>query len=645
MALAHLRYEGAHGDAHRFRVDLGSNAYFAWAVGGDPITANGVTMLNRRTAESGLLGPLSPPERRNAVLDIPMGVFDRESSSVQILSFRTERLEGPAASDILDVGTLRLRSAQPALRLPPRARAMQAPGEVSTAMFLESIAGVVSGLLPALAQLAPVVLPMISNLLGGGRSGGGATGGAAQPAAAPAQGAASADTQRLIAQLVQQVAQLLGPNGHGAAPPAAAARQVTAHALGYSEAKAIPAALLAALPALMPLLQQVLTPQTIQSVLQTADPNRLLSTITNGLTQLAQVGLQANQQQLDHLRALNPGLGDETAIRLLESASVAMSSLRQRRPFRRTDRVQLKLPDVALVSVGGRPEVLFAPEREWRFPVEVATAHPIKKAELHVALQRSDTMEVVHEQTYEVAATAGGRLEVVAAVPAHVVASLTPGDDHLVTLTLTWPTGKGRLGATVTQLVEAAGAVTFGSVTGEGEVVALNDVVAHRAWWHKVWGITLDDAVRRADVTVAYSYRLVADGSEVTRRESTVDAAVPEGRREMEGTVTSGLDCGLVALNQLLHTLTGSSLGPDELTALRSPALARHLSGQAKGRITLHGGRGDELAIWVWPEVKLHRLVLHRPGEIAPTGQIRSLSEAEVRFPFPALAHVVGAAT
>jgi len=380
-------------------------------------------------------------------------------------------------------------------------------------------------------------------------------------------------------------------------------------------------------------------------VLQTADPNRLISTVTQGLAQLAGLGLQANQQQLDHLRALNPGLGDDLAAQLLMAASLSTVSQRGLPEYTRTERVQLRLPEVELTSVAGRPDVLFAAGQDWHFPVEVQTPRPIRKGHLHLAVKRSPSLDVLYECGYDVEVSMAGRLDTVPVVPAGTVSQLESGSEVLVVLTLTWPTKRGRLGASVTQVVVVAGPVTLGPVTGDGELIPLNDLDAHRPFWHRTWAATLDDTMRRADLNVTYTYRLDVEGADIVRDATRVEASVPEGRRELTGSISTGLRCGLVALNQLLHSLTGASLQPPELEALRSPALARHLGGRATTRVQLHGTRGDSVAIWVWPEVKVHRIVLHRTDEVAPTGQVKSFTDTDVRFPFPVLAHVVGAVT
>ena len=137
----------------------------------------------------------------------------------------------------------------------------------------------------------------------------------------------------------------------------------------YSYASIAP--LLAALPALAPLLQSVLTPQTVQSLISAADPNKLLSTTIAGVMDAAKIGQQATDALHAHLRALNPGLGDDVLVPLLLAMSMAPEREYDRYTISRL--VQVELPTWPRSSLGGYPQVAFRRGEDMTLPVSVVS--------------------------------------------------------------------------------------------------------------------------------------------------------------------------------------------------------------------------------------------------------------------------------
>ena len=105
MALAVLRFDGADGGGRlRFRADIGRNRFYQFAVGGEEVSrAGGLTTLAEPRHVSPLAGPLEESALGRFPVEIPRELFDREHAHVQLMSFRNERREGPAVSDIVRV--------------------------------------------------------------------------------------------------------------------------------------------------------------------------------------------------------------------------------------------------------------------------------------------------------------------------------------------------------------------------------------------------------------------------------------------------------------------------------------------------------------------------------------------------------------
>ena len=136
-------------------------------------------------------------------------------------------------------------------------------------------------------------------------------GGSAPPGGAPAVGGgggtaappAKPDLGRLLAQLIQQITQATGapPACAAAASPGEAPVRPLARSAPHRYSYASWAQLLAALPALSGVLEKVLTPETIQSLIGAGNPNKLMKTVFDGLASAAKIGQEATDKLHEHL--------------------------------------------------------------------------------------------------------------------------------------------------------------------------------------------------------------------------------------------------------------------------------------------------------------------------------------------------------
>lgn len=676
MALSIARWRGEHDGHQEFDVDIGSNRYYAWGVGSGTRTHDGVRLLAARSTTSPLLGPLQPSGRGRAVLRVPSDTFTADQHHLQLLSFRDEELRGPAASDIVEVPwgwTPRADRTEDPMSAATLSVSESTTGtpmpRLSEAQFLGALAGVVSQVLPIVQQALPIVgqvAPVIGRLLAGGAPAAPAAPTGAGPggsAGAPASSSPAPDLAQLLSQLLTQLQQAGAP-ATAAAPTAAAPTGGTSGAASvpylrgsYSRgssstgpARALPerysrasvAPLLAALPALAPLLQSVLTPQTVQSLIQAADPNRLLQTGIAGLLDAARIGQQATDNLHEHLRQLNPGLGDEALIPLLAAMSTS-ASYDRRRPRHKLSRVvRLALPDLAPVELGGYPQVAFRHGDEITLPVEVDTPRPIPRASLHVCVKDAGTLRWVAERRWKLGRVDPGRLPQTVALPSPVAHRLTPGREYLVEIALNWPGSQGLMGATTSQLVRVVGDALFDSMDTGGPPIRLDDVDRDRDWWHRVYADSVDERGTRLRARLEYELRLDPGSSpRIHRSETEVDLEQVTERRA-EGTLRAGMSVPLPALSRLAARLTGRPFDEPTMHALATPEFAAAFDRAATCSVALSGRRGSQLAIWVWPEVKLHQAFLSRPGQVsAQTGQILSYETEAVSVPVPGLVHVL----
>lgn len=653
MALAFIEFEDGDESNATFRIDAGTNRYYAYGIGGGEASeTSGVRLLRDRSFTSPLFGPVDEALHGRAVLTVPRGHFDREHHHIQLLTFRNRDGSGPAASEILDVP---LRGAPAGDEdLPPlsfsrsafmkttnRNRPAQSVafnvGEqrpASRAFFLQA-------LLPLLPQVLPAVMPLISNLFGGGNGAAAATG--------PLQQLGSPRTIELITQLIQQLTGAAGASRTAAAPPAtpAPAANTSTQASVYSSQMMFPIAALAGmLPSLMPLLQNVLTPQTIQSLAGIADPTRVIGVVTQGLQQLGQLALQGQQQQLDHLRALNPGVADPALDALLQSLSLgAASTAAKQIRYRRTDAVRLSFADTATAIVGGRPRVAYRRDRDITFPLAVETPKPIRDAELQILLKKR-TGDVLYSRSQIVPRAESGRLEAVPSIPAPELRRLAAGEDFLVCAALAWKTKKGgRIGTSITQMITLVDELTLDRAEGEGEVIPLNDVQRYRDFWHKAWQGSFSKDRRRLTFDCRYYYAFDPK-RETNGRMETVTRLEESGLHKESARLKSGMLVSAFALNQLIPQISSYPLlGDAELAALRTNDAASHFHQAARLHAKMSGRPGTDAAMWVYPEVRMHKLTLKRAENVSESGHVVEFSDRAVYFPVPVMAHFIGAGT
>ncbi|MGY1705705.1 hypothetical protein ACI79C_14140 [Geodermatophilus sp. SYSU D00697] len=671
-----LRWEGG----RRFAVDLGrTNRYYAWAVGdGRTIGQDGLRLLADPVRVSPVLGPLLEESLGRGALVLPSDALDREHRAVQLMSFRTPARAGPAVSEVVRVPLDAVVDAReleiadhrrpPAADLSPPALPLAAscPADVSRTALRTGVAAMarpstaprpsptyssaffIDVLLSALPAVLPTVAPLIGDLVGKaapallraiGPAGGGAGGGTAAAPVDRAVGAAVGDP-RLAGVLSDLVRQLLAAAAGqpAAGTPAAKAQPAPPVAMasgvgGVSTAMVAPA-LLAAIPALLPVLQQVLNPQTIQAVLQA--PNQHLQTVTNAMRDFARLGIESHEQDLAHLRAIHPDVNGGAVEQLLASMSLGLSRPSGELPFRRVASVGLAFAGTVPLVVGGRTVLAYRAGVPLRFPVDVRTPRTIPQATVELCLKDADTLQVLHRARWRAEQVGDGRLLTVPEVDVPV----PPGRDALVTVALVWRNAQGRpRGTSVQQRITVAGDLLFDRVEESGELIPLADPDQHRELWHRVWEGQLDGPTR-IDVHTAYAYEPAPQLAGHQQRPTRVSWSAD--RRTLH--LDAGLRLAPGGLAALLPRLdpAASPLTAAELAALADPALVTRLALRANHRGSLAGRRGSRVALYVHPEVKLQQLVLQRPSGADGNGHVRSFEEHRLRLPLPALVHVLG---
>ena len=410
-------------------------------------------------------------------------------------------------------------------------------------------------------------------------------------------------------------------------------------AQGYSEAMVAPA-LLAALPALMPLLQQVLSPENIKTLVDA--PQKMTGQVINGVLDMAKLGLQATEAEREHLRKLNPGVDDPALHQLLMSMSRGFAAA-QRLNYRRVASVKLSFDEVQTQVLFGRERVLYRHDRALQFPLSVITPQTIDKARVVIQVKHPDTLAVLIEDGEEIGELSSGPIPLVPRIEEAQVAKLEPNQDYIVIVTLLWRSKKGtQVGTSIQQRVTLIGEYSFDRVEESGKPIAASDFEQFRDLWHKVWEGDFGGAgahVARLDCR----YYLVVNPKRTNnaRLDTHVES---EGDDKLGGKLKAGMEYSPYVLNHLMSRLApgNTPLNDAELEALSGSDFVDRFNQAAQFSGKLKGRKGERGALWVYPEFKIQTLVLTRAEDVDDNGNVRTLSEMRVKFPIPVLLHFVG---
>jgi hypothetical protein len=478
------------------------------------------------------------------------------------------------------------------------------------------------------------VVALIQQIASAGSGSAGATGTPAA-AAAPVQATGYRSLRRYSPALAARMGRPRRPvssrRGGGSGPR-------------YAEAQVAPA-LLAALPALMPLLQQVLNPQTIQAVLEA--PARHTGVVIDGLKDMARLGIESHEQDLRHLRELNPGVDDPALDALLASLSLGLSQRQRELDYKRVESVHLRFAEVHTEDLYGQTKTLYHYGQALAFPFVVETPRPIASGVLQLSVKDAESLEVLLEKTGRVKGVEGGPAPVVPRLSEAQVRTLQPNKDYLICLTLVWKNRSGaNRGSAIKQKITLVSDYAFDRVEESSELIPLNDVARFREFWHKIWHGEFRDDLKRYALDCKYYYVLNAKRTSNARMETKMLTLGEEDRR-VTGRLKTGMELSPDELNRLIPRIAPGAqpLSSEELQALRSQDFVERFNQAARYQAKLRGRSGDSGALWVYPEFKLQRVVLQQVGQVNANGNVLNFVEHSVQFPMPALLHFIGART
>ena len=676
MALAFLRFQGSDEIHNRFQVDLGTNTFYFYTIGdGELLHAKGLTLIKNPKSTSPLIGPLPESNLGRTVLEVPKKDFDRQNRFIQITSFRTQTQEGPAVSDTVEVLATNppnnddlpvmfspetsvmetptvtdsdRRTNPPVVETVPFAYQEQTP--VSEAMFLGALASVVSGvasrLLPTVAKALPHILPAIGSFLGGGSSNGDVAekAGADNGTAILAKLLSDQETIKQLTSLLQKKAKKSKSDDSVAETLAKLLKQAAKAAEETSvDADSETAGAMSLDISEQQELVDVVRAFTVESGSKWEDANHPLLQSFSAMTNL----MLENPKLLSVAASLDSN-GTRAVHHSARHFSQGLAAPTQVPDFERVDGVRLQFAELRPQMIRGRTKALYRCDADVAFPLIVDTPRTISGGELHLLVTDATTLEILIEDRYQVENVTSGRLAAVPRLSWRQLSRLKPNEDYIVSVALVWVAksktsqAQKRLGGNATQLVNFTREYCFDRMGNAGEVIPLNDVEQHRAYWHKVWHGNFTENMRRITWDCKYYFALEPERNSNARME-TVSIVDDQDSTRRSGRMKTGLILSPYELNDLIGQISSyPQLEEAELAALMSSEFKDSFSQVAQNKVQFEGHRGDAVALWAYPEMKLQQVVLKKVEQTDGNGQVLQLSERSVYFPVPTVAHFIG---
>ncbi len=659
MALAFLRYEDKVDDKLKFYYDLGSNLYFQLAIGPVEHTLqDGFTLMAAPAKILNLVGPIDASTLGKGRIDVPSQLFDNANHCVQLWSYAGADKAGKAVSSIINLKKEAFLTFEPpvstanSLMMNHIPNAHSQPMELGT--YAESIAfcfkekkyseaqflqGLLSAVGPLIQQIAPQAIGLIGSLLSGGnRTAGTGTGTATTGTGTAAAGTGTATTGAAgganIAQLLNnpQIAELIRTLLAGLSQaPATTGTAAAASLPTYSEAKVAP------LAALLPLLTSLLTPETIRGILDAA-PN-MVGKVTEGIANLSRIGLEGQRQIFEHLRAIHPDLGPPVDSLLSAlSLSPSQSDATSWTAYRRANTVKINFEAIETIELGRFKTVFYAAGTKMSIPFNISAPTTIAKPVATLVVKCAQKRTVLVRRTIKLEplnpAVSNGQI----ALSAEDSAKLPLDKELMLTLHLSWETKKKeKVGTNMTMAFRMAQAYLFDYIDSGGTVIPLNDVQAHRAFWHKVYEADLSKGNRVAHIDLRYYYKTEANRG-VNARSATKHLESSDDKVKIK----AGMLLSPAVLRSIAAQQEKTSPIPQEkLAALHHPDFEAATSLMANFKHELRGWAGERFAIWVWPELRLAKIALQKVAKVNDNGLVLAFEPEFIQFPVPAYTNFV----
>ena len=755
MALAVLKYLERADGYHVFEADIGTNTYYQYKTGKIKRKLKGLDALDEVGHQSALI---KAPVRNGDGFDtrfvfrLQEGAINRDNRFIQLYSFKTQNQVSPAVSEVIpvlpSVSDLKMSDLSEDYKLPKMMTLTHTNGQaskintehalcrikenrVSEAMFFNAILGALPNLLtnalpmigkiiPGLQKALPIVekvLPTIAKIIPtdvqpgkegldqilknispetlkaimevvqgvNAKNDNSAANGKAETKSVTRHSHDFSINPATLMQLAPLLEKVLSPEtikaigdnpvqlfkaitdsavkfqkmGLDQADKTSSAingsnLDKTVHAMAmrsrygrnrYSEAKIAPA-LLAALPALMPVIEKVLSPEMINAVGE--QPVKLFNAI-------ADAGLKNTKQELDHLEKINPGV-DDPAFDMIAASMSIKKSVGLKAKF--SNAYAIEFADVKMIPVGGKDKVVYDRRQKIHIPIKITSQAgkgrnqaQIPKAIFQLIIQDGHSMNVLLEKKFKLKDITPGRPVSGIELSSDELKKLPLNRDLKLELSFNWKKGESIRGTFKNHYFWLSdGYVYQRSGRTIKQHFALNDVSRFRNYWHKIWEGGPETHDRwNIDFECKYYYTLNDKDASIrkmeTKRKTVADSATEDGkdyRRKVRAKLKSGMEVSLAAYNELLSLHQQPPLSAAQLNAFVGQEFTKEAATAARVSVDFKGKRGQTAALWTYPEGNIQSYILGKVTTVDPSGMITAAQEEEVFFPKFSTVHFIG---
>lgn len=748
MALAFLKYLERSDGYHVFEADIGTNRFYQYKTGKTKRNHRGLDLVDEVSHQSALIkAPVTNKNDFNTgfILRIPESAIDRDNRLIQLFSFSTQDQVSPAISEVITVlpsmsdldGDYKLPKMMTLTHTNGHASAVPTEhaqcyikeNKVSEAMFFNAILGalpnlltnalpMISKVIPGLQKVLPVaekILPIVAKIIPtdvqpgkegldqifknispetlkaimevvqgvNAKNDNSAANGKAEAKSLARHSHDFSVNPATLMQLAPLLEKVLSPEtikaigdnpvqlfkaisdsavkfqGMGLDQPEkvktalsgskldntvqAMARRSSARLNRYSEAKIAPA-LLAALPALMPVLEKVLSPDMIKAVGE--QPVKLFNAI-------AEAGLKHTKQELEHLEKINPGVDDPAFDMLVASMSIKRSVGIK---ARFSNAYAIDFTDVKMIPIGGKEKVVYDRRQKIHIPVKITSPDfnvpkQIPKAIFQLIIQDGHSMNVLLEKKFRLKDIAVGSTVAGIVLDSDELKRLPLNRDLKMELSFHWKKGETTEGTFKNHYFRLSDGYLY---QRSGKTVkqhfALNDVSRFRNYWHKVWEGGPETHDRwNIDFECKYYYTLNDRDTRIKKLETKKKIVSDSGagqdneyRRKISGKLKSGMEVSLAAYNELLSLHQLAPLSTSQLNAFFGQEFIKESATAARVSVDFKGKRGDTATLWTYPEGNIQSYILSKVTTTDPSGMITAAQEEEVFFPKFSTVHFIG---
>ncbi|WP_346882218.1 hypothetical protein [uncultured Algibacter sp.] len=423
------------------------------------------------------------------------------------------------------------------------------------------------------------------------------------------------------------------------------------NAPNFSKAKVAPA-LLAAIPALMPVIEKALNPELIEAVGN--QPVKLFKAIGDAV-------LKMDEQEIKHLEAINPGVDSADDIsKLMQGMSIS-------RTIYKDDLIQYNLvKDLNLNFIGtktvffkNKNRVLYTKNNQVLLPFSITTDvgerlnKSIPKSVIQILIKDAETMHLVFRKTIKLIDVDLSKDINEAFISEKESESIPCNKEFKLEISYIWKSKSGKnIGVLKNQYIHFIKDIIYDRI-GEptSKAIPFNDINIHRKFWHKIWSGGYSNSPRwEATFDVQYIMALNTKENGVSKLETRTmdvsdnineDTEHPK-RRRIHARLKSGYELSFEAINHVLQLLNQAPLDAELLSILKRSDAKTSFSLSARHRVEMKGREGDTATLWGYPEFTLRKLNVSRVEKIDDYGQVIAMMPQEHTIAIPETIHFIG---